>query len=133
MFEWSGKYSVGIGSIDAQHRNLFGMARELHAAMAAGRGKAAQSRILDRLVQYTATHFAHEERLMRLHDFPGREKHAAEHKALTEQVLKFQNDVRSGRAAITVQLLHFLRHWLRHHIQESDFSYAPHFKERHVA
>jgi len=40
---------------------LFGLADELYNAMTAGRGKLALAHILDRLVQYTKVHFAHEE------------------------------------------------------------------------
>ena len=133
MFEWSNDYSVGIQSVDAQHQNLFAMARELHVAMTAGQGKAALAKILERLVQYTAAHFAHEERLMRLADYPGLASHTAEHQALTKKVLEFQADFQAGRTSITVQLLQFLRTWLQHHIQHSDLAYAPYLKERKVA
>jgi hemerythrin len=133
MFEWNASYSVGLGSVDAQHQNLFAMCRELHGAMVAGQGKTALGRILDRLVQYTVVHFAHEERLMRLHDYPEQPAHKAEHEALTKQVLKFQEDFAAGRATITVQLLQFLRTWLQHHIQGSDLKLAPYLKERAVA
>ena len=133
MFDWSANFSVGVGSVDAQHQNLFAMCRELHAAMVAGQGKAALARILDRLVQYTTVHFAHEERLMRLYDYPEFAAHHAEHEALTRQVLKFQEDFSAGRATITVQLLQFLRGWLQNHIQASDLKLAPYLKERAVA
>ncbi len=133
MFEWSNTYSVTIGSIDAQHQNLFAIARELHAAMISGQGKTALSRILDRLVQYTAAHFAHEERLMRTHNYPDFAAHKAEHDALTKQVLKFQEDFNAGRVAITVQLLQFLKDWLEKHIKGTDLKYAPHMRERAVA
>jgi len=132
MFKWNTAYSVGIGSIDAQHQNLFAMARELHAAMAAGQGKAQLARTLDRLVQYTSSHFAHEERLMRLADYPDIAAHTAEHKALTQKVLDFQKELAAGRATISVQLLQFLRSWLDHHIQHSDQAYAPHLKTAKV-
>src|SRR5690349_3646550 len=39
MFEWSDEFGIGISSIDAQHRALFGIARELHTAMAGGQAK----------------------------------------------------------------------------------------------
>lgn len=133
MFEWSASYSVGVASVDAQHQNLFAMGRELHAAMVAGQGKASLARILARLVQYTAVHFAHEERLMRLYDYPDFAAHRAEHEGLTKQVLKFQEDFTAGRATITVQLLQFIRTWLQHHIQGSDLKYAPLLKDRAVA
>lgn len=132
MFEWSDRFSVGICSIDAQHQALFGMAAELHAAMSNGLGKAAAARILDRLVQYTSSHFAHEERLMRLSDYPGLAAHKAQHDALTKQVLQFQSDVKSGRATVTVQLLQFLKSWLVRHIEGSDKEYAPFLKNRAV-
>ncbi len=125
MFEWSNDYSVQIVGIDAQHRNLFAIGHELHAAMASGHGKAVLAKILDRLVQYTAVHFAHEERLMRLNDYPGLAAHKAEHDSLTTQVLKFQADYASGRAAMTVQLLTFLKDWLEKHIKGSDMRYVP--------
>jgi hemerythrin len=128
MFEWNSSYSVGINSIDAQHQNLFAMGRELHTAMSNGQGKASLAKILDRLVQYTTVHFAHEERLMRLADYPGLAAHTAEHAALTAKVVKFQEDFHAGRVAMTVQLLQFLKDWLHHHIHGSDQKYAPSLK-----
>ena len=130
MFEWKDLYSTGIHSVDAQHRNLFAVAEDLYAAMSTGQGKASVGRTLDRLVQYTASHFAHEERLMRLHDYPDLAAHKAEHEALTSQVLEFQADFRSGKVTMTVQLLQFLKDWLQNHIQGSDMKYAPFLKDK---
>ena len=90
MFEWNNSYSVGVTSIDAQHRNLFAISSELHAAMATGQGKAVLGRILERLIRYTEAHFAHEERLMQRHKYPELRAHAAEHQALAKQVRQFQ-------------------------------------------
>ena len=126
MFEWKSEYSVGIGSIDRQHQNLFALAREQYLAMNAGPGKAAVGRILDRLVQYTVVHFAQEERLMEKCKYQGLPKHQREHEMLTKQVLTFQADYEAGRVAMSVQLLQFLKNWLENHIQTEDKAYAPH-------
>ena len=133
MFEWKNEYAVNIGSIDAQHRNLFAIGRELYAAMTAGQGKAALGRILDRLVQYTAGHFAHEERLMQLHKYPDFAAHKAQHDALGKQVLAFQAEYNAGRVAMAVQVLQFLKDWLETHIKGSDLAYAPCLKAQKVA
>src|SRR4051812_34793132 len=109
MFEWNNEFSVGVSSIDAQHQTLFAICRDLFAAIGAGKSKASLGRILDRLVQYTAVHFAHEERLMRTHDYPDLPAHKLQHQALTSRVLKFQDDFDGGRTAITIQLLQFLK------------------------
>jgi hemerythrin-like metal-binding protein len=133
MFEWNPRYSVQIGSIDAQHQTLFHLAEELHTAMSVGRGKTALSRILDRLVQYTMVHFAHEERLMRLHDYPGLATHKAQQEALTQQVQQFQAEFNAGKTTVTVQLMIFLRDWLTGHIAGSDQKYVPLLKGKLVA
>jgi hemerythrin-like metal-binding protein len=59
MFDWKDSYSVHVQSIDAQHQNLFRIVAELHCAMAA-ESKLVLSKLLDKLVDYTAVHFAHE-------------------------------------------------------------------------
>lgn len=133
MFEWRNEFSVQIGSVDAQHRMLFGLADELYAAMAAGRSKPALAHILDRLVQYTKVHFAHEERLMRLHGYPDFAAHKAQHDALTSRVMQFQTDFDQGKIAMSVGLLKFLKDWLEHHIKGSDQKYSPFLRSKAVA
>jgi hemerythrin len=133
MFDWKSEYIVNIGSIDAQHQMLFAIGRELYAAMSTGQGKNALGKILDRLVQYTAMHFAHEERLMQLHKYPNLAAHKAEHDALAKQVIAFQEEFNSGRATMAVQVLQFLKDWLEKHIKGSDMAYAPCLKAQKVA
>ena len=133
MFDWKSEYAVSIGSIDAQHQMLFAICRELYAAMSAGRGKSVLAKILDRLVQYTAMHFAHEERLMQLHKYPDFAAHKAEHDALAKQVLAFQAEFNSGRATMAVQVLQFLKDWLEKHINGSDMAYTACLKAQKVA
>jgi len=71
MFEWKPEYSVQIPEIDAQHQRLFCLAAELHNAMAQGKGKNVLEHSLAQLVDYTKTHFAHEERLMQESGYEG--------------------------------------------------------------
>ena len=39
LLPWSDTFSVKIGIIDSQHKNLVGMVNDLHQAMHAGHGK----------------------------------------------------------------------------------------------
>jgi hemerythrin len=133
MFDWKNEYAVNIPSIDAQHQNLFAIGRELYAAMSAGQGRVVMGRILDRLIQYTTSHFAHEERLMQLHRYRDFARHKAEHDALVKQVQAFQTEFNAGRSAMAVQVLQFLKDWLEKHIKGSDFAYAPCLKAQKVA
>ena len=133
MFDWKPEYAVGIGSIDAQHQGLFAIGRELYAAMSTGQGRAVLARILDRLVQYTTVHFAHEERLMQLHKYPDYAKHKAQHDALVKQVMGFQADFAGGRATMAVPVLQLIKDWLENHIKVCDTAYAPYMKAQQVA
>jgi len=133
MFEWKKEYSVNITSIDAQHQKLFAIADELHEAMRGGQARPVLARILDRLVQYTITHFAHEEGLMKLHSYPDLAAHKSEHEALTKQVLDFQSAFQKGDAFISVELMTFLKNWLEKHISGTDMLYSPFLIQRRVA
>jgi hemerythrin len=120
MFEWKPEYSLGHGAIDGQHQRLFALASDLHTAMTQGKGKGALSETLENLLAYTKTHFASEERLMQTHQYPEYAEHKAAHDALTKRVLDFQREFEDGRVGMTVELLQFLKDWLRTHIGETD-------------
>jgi len=133
MFEWKREYSINIASIDAQHQKLFAIAGELHEAMRIGQARPVLTKILDRLVQYTKAHFAHEEGLMRMHGYPDLAIHKEKHEALTKQVLDFQQAFQAGDAFISIELMTFLKDWLEKHIKGTDMLYSPFLIQRRVA
>ena len=125
LFEWKADYSVSVPEIDAQHKELFRIAGELNDAMAAGRGAAIMTDILERLIAYTKKHFAHEERLMQIHKYPDFAAHKTQHDQLTKQVLDFQRDFKDGKLLVTLDIMRFLHNWLENHILKSDKGYSP--------
>ena len=132
LIEWTNELSVGLDEIDEQHKILVNLLNELHKAITEKKGSAACGHILDELIQYTIVHFAVEESLMRIFDYPYYEEHKGHHKELTDQVLELQRKFRSGQAVITFELMGFLRKWLTVHIMKEDKLYGPFFLERGV-
>jgi len=130
LFQWDESYSVGHLEIDAQHKRLFQLAEDVHAAMAAGKGKQMLSQTLANLINYTKSHFSSEERLMQRYGYPELPQHKAEHDKLTAQVLTFQNDFNAGRAVFSIDLMHFLKNWLAHHIGKVDQKVASYIKAK---
>jgi hemerythrin len=128
IFQWKEEYSVDHSEIDTQHKRLFQLAGNLHAAMTEGKGKDALSKTLNDLIEYTKHHFACEERLMQLHHYPDYAAHKAFHDDLTARVLEFQKSFDAGRTAMSVELLQFLKDWLGHHIGETDKKVATYLK-----
>ena len=121
---WSDALSVGIPEIDDEHRALLETLNALEKA-ATSQDQSAVAGYLEVIGKHAIDHFAHEERLMRLNNYPDLSAHKMEHDALTRQVLQFQTDFQSGKVAMTVQLLNFLKDWLENHIKKSDMRYAP--------
>lgn len=133
LVSWSDDLSVGVQEIDEQHKVLIGLLNQLHDAVAQRHGSTACRETLDRLAEYTRIHFAVEESLMRILSYPDYERHKGEHEALTSQVSALQRKLDEGHAAISFELLHFLKLWLTKHISESDRRYGSHFLEKGLA
>ena len=120
LLAWSSMFSVGVKDIDDQHKRLVDMANALNDAMKAGHGKDAVGKILNDLVSYTQNHFAFEERLMDKHKYPMSPQHKQEHKDLVKTVGEFKAKFEKGDAALTSEVMTFLRDWLSKHIMNSD-------------
>lgn len=125
LMDWGPKLSVGVREFDAEHQKLVGMVNDLFDAMNAGKGKDRLAPILDGLISYTVSHFQHEERLMQQHAFPGYVAHKDEHDKLTHQVADIQQKFKAGAtAALSVEVMNFLKNWLIKHIMGTDKAYT---------
>ena len=125
LFPWNETYSVKIGIIDMQHKNLVNIINDLHHAMVTGQGKQQLGKILSNLVRYTQIHFKTEENLMELHKYPGYPQHLSEHEFLNRTVLEFQGKFQRNEVGLTIEVMQFLKDWLGKHILGSDKKYGP--------
>src|SRR5262249_11777863 len=130
MFQWKQEYSVDHSEIDSQHQSLFQLADALHSAMTTGKGKDVLNKTLLDLIAYTKRHFASEERLMQQYHYPEYGQHKAQHDELAARVIEFQKNFVAGKIAITIELLHFLKDWLAHHIAQSDHKIGVFLKNK---
>jgi len=124
--EWDSSFETGIATIDGHHRVLFDMVNELHNAMQQKRSKEAIGQILNRLIDYTGSHFAFEENAFRATSYPQEEAHKKLHAKLVGQVLELKEQFEKGQAILTQSVIEFLQDWLINHIKGEDKRYAPH-------
>jgi hemerythrin len=119
---WKPFYSVGEHSIDDQHMQIIAMINELFAAVVAHKTDVDLKEIMDRLVQYTLTHFQHEEQMMRDWGYPELASHLVLHEQLRRRTLDLRNNITlvTGR-----EVLAFLKDWWCNHIQDEDKAYSP--------
>ena len=84
--EWKDDYSVGIDSIDQQHKKLLSLINQLQTAVDYSTGEQFEREALDELVEYTKTHFTYEEGMMRDNDYPDFEAHKRQHEKMFNTV-----------------------------------------------
>jgi methyl-accepting chemotaxis protein len=132
LIRWTDNLSVGVQSIDDQHRILINLINELNKQMRSGAAKEAQGSALEELVNYTTSHFQHEEQLFARHKYGGENEHKAEHKKLVERVLDFQKQFKVGGKDISLELMEFLKDWLLDHIKKTDMKYSPFLRSKGV-
>ena len=125
FFDWEEAFSVGIREIDQQHRKLVDMLNDLYEALKKGEGRETLGKVLSDLVSYTKTHFATEERLMKLHGYPDFPTHKEKHEKITEMVLQYVEKYQSGEMKSPIEIGNFLKDWLKKHILQTDMAYSP--------
>ena len=123
-FDWDPCYETGIASVDAQHRELFRLARDLYDASQAGSAKETVASVLNRLITYCNTHFEDEEAQMEQLDFPGLQAQQEEHRKLATRVYGLVEQYAIGEAQVPEELSILVSQWLQKHIKEFDQIFA---------
>jgi hemerythrin len=121
---WDPDCSLGIEAVDEDHRKLVELINELTVGLTSERPVRNPELTLEALARQAQNHFANEEWLMRQHYYPEMLKHKAEHAKLMGQVQTLHAAVRSGRMALSKELVTFLEHWLISHMVGMDKSLA---------
>lgn len=132
VFQWREEFSVGIASIDAQHKKLISYVDELHGAMSERRGSEVVGKVLDNLIKYTIEHFTYEERLFAQYKYPEAASHKAAHDALTKKAGELQQKYKKNTLTISLETMQFLQDWLTKHILGEDKKYSGFLREHGV-
>jgi hemerythrin-like metal-binding protein len=117
---WDPAYRIGIEVIDRQHQRLFDIGHRFYDACRQHARRARLRRIFDELLEYTAYHFAEEERLMQQVGYPAMPQHRANHEELVELVNYHRSRLASDTPDAERQALEFVRTWLRAHVLDAD-------------
>lgn len=124
LMTWGPMLQVGYGDMDAQHKRLVELVNQLDDAMRGGHGRDVVGPVLNELIRYTVSHFAFEEKLMDRYGISSSVAHKAEHKKLVADVSAFKAKFDAGSAAVSTELMSFLRNWLSSHILKTDKALA---------
>ena len=127
LLNWENDFSVNVKEIDNQHKKIVNIINELYDAMLEGKSREVLSKTLSDLAEYTQYHFAFEEKYFEEFGYPKKEEHIKQHRNLVDKVLKFKSKYEEGAIFISIDIMEFLREWLKNHIAGSDKEYGPYF------
>lgn len=127
---WTSDLDTGIEVIDSQHRQIVNYINEIHDAIDRNDERLVYN-VLDRLTEYTISHFTFEEHLMELANYPLFPDHKMVHENFTARVRQYHEQVsRTGDVFTTArQVMVDLQVWLISHIKREDANYVKDVKK----
>jgi hemerythrin len=127
-FKWTKAHAVYLPQVDAEHRNLFRMAEELHQAARAGANAARIQELLSPFLTAVEEHFAHEERIMKSASAPDFEWHKLQHDTARKRAKLFAADIAAGNTEAPMAMLEFLARWFKDHVGLTDRMMGAHVR-----
>ena len=125
---WKENYSVGNKELDKHHREIIDIINDLFTSIKSDSGENKVGAILERLYEYTKTHFAREEQLMKEHIYP----ELPAHKNIHEKMIQKTSDLRRLQmynADVANDVLSLLKDWWLNHIRVLDAKYKKYLIE----
>ncbi len=121
-FEWKDGFSVGVASLDAQHKELIRLINRLHEADEQGGDLGP---VLEHLDWYVRHHFTFEEQLMKAADYDKLAEHHAAHQEFEKWLKASRQALAAGMDVqeLTRAIADFLKVWLAKHILVVDMHY----------
>ena len=127
-FKWTKAHAVYLPQVDAEHRNLFRIAEELHQVVRTGSEAARVQEFLRPLLAAIEEHFAHEERLMRSVACPDYEWHRLQHDTARKRLQAVVKEIDEGDLEAPRRLLEFLARWFKDHCGLTDRMMGSHVR-----
>ena len=124
MVKWEDKYSLGVESIDEQHKELFRIANRIYELL---KNEMILDKydhimeIIDELKNYTVDHFKDEEEYMKSIGYKKFLSHKVAHTDFLDKMGNIDvNKIDNGHNEYLLSILDFVCVWLIEHIMKED-------------
>lgn len=115
-------FSVGVQEIDDEHQVLFDCLDAIIISLNTTFCRSQSFEALEKLTEYSRTHFRVEECLMRVVGYPELEAHKRQHAFFVQKLDALRSKILTDD--ISTEMVSFLTEWLLEHINLSDMRYV---------
>ncbi|MBI5664404.1 MAG: hemerythrin family protein [Nitrospirae bacterium] len=135
--EWTQGLSVGVNTIDEQHKELFSRINDLVAAIKEHTCKYKIGDVVRFLDEYIVFHFGEEEKYMLQYKYPGYPAHKAQHNEfitnfnkLKVELPKLEGGTKPGSYDLSVETNQVVVDWILDHIVKIDKEFGKYLAAR---
>ena len=133
LIEWSDEYSVGVNSLDKEHKKIIGMLNRLINDHTSEPIEVVND-MFSEIFQFKDEHFVTEEEFMKKNKYPELQRHKEEHNKFKRETAsmckKLMNSQNPNK--IREEMLVCLRKWFEFHILTEDMKYAAFYKNTNL-
>ncbi len=129
LLAWDERYSIGIASVDYEHRELIRLINEAYERARRPSKDHTVAEALGAIHDRISAHFALEERLMREERYADYAAHKADHERLLEEIRDIMDEHEQGALFSEQALAERLGRWFSVHFQTHDAAWHRHRKQ----
>lgn len=120
LLQWKPEYSVGIDSMDDEHREMIGLINKIYEELGSNPDIGRIDAFLGDVFSAISSHFALEERLMRNAAYDDYAAHKDDHENLLDQIRDMMDDYASDPESGARRLQQELSGWFSQHFASFD-------------
>lgn len=131
-YDWTSDLETGNGTIDEQHKQLIAAINNLLDACSQGQGRNSLKETTTFLYDYTAKHFADEEKLQLASQYPDYVNHKQYHEGFKKVVREIMDQLEKDgpTLALVGKVNSSIGGWLINHIKKEDVKVAAHIRSK---
>ena len=120
LIEWKDEFSVGVASVDSEHRELIDLINDLHALIGDSASADEVVSMLGEIFAQISAHFALEEKYMRDTRYPLLDEHKGDHENLLDELRDIMELVDVDGHYNEQVLSENLQRWFTEHFRTHD-------------
>jgi len=121
LVQWRDEFCTGIADVDFEHQEMVALINDAHAELQSGSPRRDIEAFLGEIYTSIASHFALEERMMKVFKYDQYEEHKEDHERLLDEIRDIMDEYDAGDFdGLTEDLGKRLQSWFVDHFKTKD-------------